>query len=376
MKLPSLGKEAEMSWNFLSNHQWKFSNVRYATVGATMALGGFLLLTGGVISHAKDSPIPEDMVYVPFAATIMGIDKEKLATTPRKGETQTMSQKRSGMPWSRESFHDEGPAHWVAMDAYLIDKYEVSNKKFENFIKATGYAAPAYWDDPRLNKPKQPVVGVNWFDAKAFCEWENKRLPTEAEWERAARGSQGYKYPWGNDLDPSKANYGKRNDATLPVDALPDGVSPFGLHHMAGNVFEWVEDWYDPIFYQKTPHPVNTKGPLKPIWLGGTGTYVDRLTTGEKRVIRGGSWIAAEASVTTTHRFWNNPMNNSYGVGLGFRCAKSAPVTIENEVRALTVSAMKNMGIEKFDDAKKNLDQALKLDPTNQELEQMQKLLH
>ncbi|GJL62966.1 MAG: hypothetical protein NPIRA04_16200 [Nitrospirales bacterium] len=335
-----------------------------------------LLLSSGTGALAEKGQTDRDMVYIPFSAVVMGIDKDESVRGTQKGESQTMYQKRASMPWSRQAFHDEGPAHWVVIDAYKIDKYEVSNKKFENFMKDTGHTSPAYWDDPRLNKPEQPVVGVNWTDANSYCKWEGKRLPTEAEWEHAARGKEGRIYPWGNEFDASKANFGKNHQATLPVNSLPEGASAYGLHHMAGNVFEWVEDWYDPNFYQKTPHPVNTKGPLKPIWLGGTGTYVDRLTTGEKRVIRGGSWIAAKSSITTTHRFWNNPMNNSYGVGLGFRCAKSASQSIVNEVRALTIQAMKNIGIEKNEEAQKNLDEALQLDPTNEELQQMRSLLH
>ena len=286
---------------------------KVATLTATI-----LLLMGGTSPLlAEEARHAEDMSYIPFGVFAMGIEKSSKTMAERSGESSTLYEKRMSLPWSREAFHDEGPVHWVATDAYLIDKYEVSNAKYEKFLKATGHPAPAYWDDPRLNKSEQPVVGVNYLDATTYCKWEGKRLPTEAEWERAARGPQGKKYPWGNELDPSKANYGKNHSATLPVDSMKEGASPYGLHHMAGNVFEWVEDWYDPNFYKKSPHPVNTNGPNKPIWLGGTGTYVDRLTTGSKRVIRGGSWIAAEASITATHRFWNNPMNNSYGVGLG-----------------------------------------------------------
>ena len=107
-------------------------------------------------------------------------------------------------PWSAEALNDEGPAHMVFLDSYLIDKYEVSNKDYGDFIKAK-VIGPAYWDDPRLNKPEQPVVGVNWEDAKTFCEYRGKRLPTEAEWEKAARGPKANLYPWGNDLDPANA---------------------------------------------------------------------------------------------------------------------------------------------------------------------------
>ena len=259
-----------------------------------------------------------------------------------------MYQRRMSMPWSETAFHDEGPSHWVFLDGYFIDKYEVANKDYAEFMKATGHAGPAYWDDPRLNKPNQPVVGVNWFDATAYCEYKGKRLPTEAEWDRAARGPSGFRYPWG---------------------------SPYGLHHMAGNVFEWVQDWYDPNFYQKTPHPANTRGPLKPIWIGGTGTYVDRLTVGAKRVIRGGSWIAAESSITATHRFWNHPSNNSYGVGLGFRCAQTATQEVDETLRFATIDAMKHMGMEKWADADADLRKALSLDPHNVELQQMQAIV-
>ncbi|GJL56821.1 MAG: hypothetical protein NPIRA02_39530 [Nitrospirales bacterium] len=365
-----------MNWRHTVIHAHAAPKITAASMKVALGLPLIFMMCNLNSIQAEETHHPEDMSYVPFGTYAMGIEKKARTMAEHAGESPTLYEKRLSLPWSREAFHDEGPVHWVVTDAYLIDKYEVSNDKFEKFMKATGHPSPAYWDDPRLNKPEQPVVGVNYLDATAYCKWEGKRLPTEAEWERAARGPEGRKYPWGNELDPSKANYGKRHSATLPVDSLPEGASAYGLHHMAGNVFEWVEDWYDPNFYKKTPHPVNTKGPSKPIWLGGTGTYVDRLTTGAKRVIRGGSWIAAEASITTTHRFWNNPMNNSYGVGLGFRCAKSASQTVIDEVRSLTINAMKHMGEEKFDEAKVDIGKALQLDPTNEELTQIRSLLY
>ncbi len=321
-------------------------------------------------AQSKDA-LPKDMAFVAAGPTIIGIDKDPSSSNIVSKKGVTLYQRQMEMPWSKEAFHDEGPAHWVFLDGYFIDKYETSNQQYAEFMKTTGHPGPAYWDDPRLNQPLQPVVGVNWFEAKTYCEYAGKRLPTESEWERAARGPNGLRYPWGNTLDPTKANYGKKMDATLPVDSLPKGASPYGIHHMAGNVFEWVQDWYDPNFYQKTPHPENTQGPLKPIWIGGTGTYVDRLTVGAKRVIRGGSWIAAESSITTSHRFWNHPSNNSYGVGLGFRCAQTAPEAVSNSLRVATIEAMKHMGMEKWKEANEQLNKALRLDPHNVELNQM-----
>ncbi|MEP6935016.1 MAG: SUMF1/EgtB/PvdO family nonheme iron enzyme, partial [Nitrospirota bacterium] len=184
---------------------------------------GVALMTG-VISVATAADMPnsdKDMVLVPKGEFTMGSNE-----------------------------HSDEAKHQVVLDAYLIDKFEASNARYKEFMKASRHPAPAYWDDPRLTKPNQPVVGVSWTDASAFCTWEGKRLPTEAEWERAAKGPQGDNhYPWGHTLDQKKANYGQNIGRTTPVDSYPEGVSGFGVYNMAGNVFEWVEDWYDLKYY-------------------------------------------------------------------------------------------------------------------------------
>jgi formylglycine-generating enzyme required for sulfatase activity len=323
-------------------------------------------------SYAEESLIPSDMVYIGHGPSVMGVDK---AAPADSGKKPTAYDRRMNTPWSADALNDEGPAHMVFLDSYLMDKYEVSNKHYGDFIRAKGHAAPAYWDDPRLNKPEQPVVGVNWEDAKAYCEYRGKRLPTEAEWEKAARGPNANIYPWGNDFDPARANYGKNHDATMPVDSYPEGASYYGVYNMAGNVFEWVSDWYDPRYYGRLETMVNPGGPAKPIWMGGTGTYVDRLTVGEKRVIRGGSWIAPEGTVRATHRFWNHPLNNSYGVGLGFRCAKTAPPEIEQQIRDSYISALVEMGRERFSDAQQAVARGLAIDPKNMELLELSPLI-
>ena len=333
-------------------------------------VSGLVMLA--VRSYADQSSIPKEMVYIGPGPSVMGIDKEEPADG---GKRLTAYEKRMRTPWSADALKDESPAHMVFLDAYLLDKYEVSNKDYGEFIKTTGHPAPAYWDDPRLNKPNQPVVGVNWYDGKAYCESQGKRLPTEAEWEKAARGPKGYLYPWGHEFDPTKVNYGKTHDATMPIDAYPDGVSDYGLYNMAGNVFEWVADWYDPRYYGRLETMVNPAGPAQPVWLGGTGTYVDRLTVGEKRVIRGGSWIAPEGTVRATHRFWNHPLNNSYGVGLGFRCAKTAPSDIEQRVREAYIAALVDMGREQFAEAEHAVLRGLALDRHNGDLLELQALI-
>ncbi len=323
-----------------------------------------------IAAQADELLVPANMAYVGYAPSVMGLDKEEPATPDI---SPTPYHQRNRTPAS--TFHDESPAHMVFLDPYLIDKYEVSNKNYRDFIKSTGYPAPAYWDDPRLNRPDHPVVGVSWYDAKIYCEYQGKRLPTEAEWEKAARGPHGNLYPWGNDFDPAKANFGKNQQATMPVDSYPNGVSYYGLHNMAGNVFEWVSDWYDPNFYGRLEPMVNPTGPAKPAWIGGTGTYVDFLALGEKRVIRGGSWIAPEATLRAIHRFWNHPSNNSYGVGLGFRCAKTAPPEIELQIRQAQTTALVEMGRENVAEARAAVTRGLAIDPKNAELLELRSLI-
>jgi formylglycine-generating enzyme required for sulfatase activity len=205
------------------------------------------------------------------------------------------------------------------------------------------------------------VVGVSWNDATAFCQWESKRLPTEAEWERAAKGPEGDNhYPWGHKLDSTKANYGQNVGRTMPVDSYPDGINGFGVYNMAGNVFEWVSDWYDPKYYKQSV-ALNPQGPEKGYNFANQGPV---------KVLRGGSWLAPETSLHTSHRFWNQPENNSYGVGLGFRCAKSAPAISDQamqEGRDAFIQALVAMGAEKNTDAMASLEKALAADPRNKE---------
>ncbi len=257
--------------------------------------------------------------------------------------------------------HGDETKHQVVLDPYWIDRYEASNARYKQFMKATSHPAPAYWDDPRLNKQNQPVVGVSWTDANAFCKWEGKRLPTEAEWERAAKGPEGDNhYPWGHKLDPKKANYGQNVGRTMPVDSYPEGVSGFGVYNMAGNVFEWVEDWYDPSYYKQSL-ALNPKG---------ADQGYNYANQGPVKVLRGGSWLAPETSLHTSHRFWNQPDNNSYGVGLGFRCAKSAATVSAEAIqsgRDAFIQALVAMGAEKNVEALAAIEKALADDPNNKE---------
>ncbi len=333
---------------------------------AAFALAAFM----GNPNAWAETQVPEDMVLIPGGPFLMGVDKEVNAKTEKMSKI-----KRLKYSVSREAFHDEGPAHNITLDTYYLDKYEVSNQQYGQFIKATGHPAPAYWDDHLRNKPNQPVSGVNWHDANAFCSWANKRLPTEAEWEKAARGPEGYKYPWGNEVNSNNANFGRKQEFTANVDAYPGGKSPYGAYNMAGNVFEWVADWYDPNYYKNRKDMTNPTGPKEGAFLSNTGTYVDRIAVGKKRVIRGGSWYAPAESVTNTHRFWNDPMNNSYGVGLGFRCARSAEGESADQARTFYMEALIHMGAEKYPQAMQSIEKALSQDASNPEYLQLQKMI-
>lgn len=303
----------------------------------SLTIGGTALTSLLFITAPAFSADPENMVLVQRGEFIMGSNDHQ----------------------------DEKP-HNVVLDAYYIDKYEASNKEYKEFMKATGHAAPAYWDDPRLNKPEQPVVGVNWYDASAFCEWKGKRLPTEAEWERAAKGPDGHAhYPWGHQLDPSKANYGQAIGHTTSVDSYPEGVSGYGAYNMAGNVFEWVSDWYDPTYFSVSP-AMNPQGPA---------TGLNFANQGPVKVLKGGSWLAPASSLHTSHRFWNQPENNSYGVGLGFRCAKTASPMGIRTIQYDFMQSLISMGQEKWQEALKSIEQALKGDPHNPEYQQTKTLI-
>ena len=185
---------------------------------------------------------------------------------------------------SEEGDADEKPRHRVYLDAFYIDKYEVTNARFQQFVQATGHRTQAEregsgytgdksglvdganWRAPRgpgssiAGLEQHPVVSVSQEDAKAYCTWAGKRLPTEAEWEKAARGTDGRTYPWGNQFDSTKGNFDGKNKGTVPVGTYEGGKSPYGAYDMAGNVWEWVADWYGENYYKNSPAR-NPQGP-------------------------------------------------------------------------------------------------------------------
>ena len=207
--------------------------------------------------------------------------------------------------------YDEKPAQEIYLDAFYIDKYEVSVKEYNKYRKAASYVKPSVpffsGDHALMDVPSHAVVGVSWHDATNYCTWAGKRLLTEAEWEKAARGTHGLDFPWGNKILSKRANLAGTGDGfayMAPVGSYPMGRSVYGVYDMAGNVSEWVNDFYDQ-FYYKTAPMMNPTGPEK----------------GKNHVFKGGSWDARSVDIRTSKRFAATPGRKDSI--LGFRCGLS-----------------------------------------------------
>jgi formylglycine-generating enzyme required for sulfatase activity len=250
------------------------------------------------------------MMYVPAGEFDMGSDDDDVDYAVR-----LCSESRSDC--EREWFGDEQPAHTVALDGFWIDRTEVTNGQYRQCVDAGTCDPPAasssstrdsYYGDSAYDG--YPVIWVTWHQAAAYCEWAGARLPTEAEWEYAARGSDRRMYPWGNAApDCAKANYlGKDGGCvgdTTAVGSYPAGASWCNTLDMAGNVWEWVADWYEIGYYGRSP----SRNPMGP-------------SSGEYRVLRGGSRYDAAYIVRSAHRYGYLPDNANNDVG--FRCARGS----------------------------------------------------
>lgn len=272
------------------------------------------------------------MVLIPSGEFQMGssadeikqIRKEKKDIRDRLRRERQRRAEEHGLKFSihtsvpATNFDDEIPRHTVYLDAFYIDKHEVTNAQYRKFVEATGHREPKYWNEPKRNQPNQPVIGVSWHDAVAYAIWAGKRLPTEVEWEYAARGGLvGKRYPWGDEaLDETKVQRYGQNVAPVGSYA-PNG---YGLFDMAGSVLEWCLDEYQAGAYQSDFQPKRPKS--NPFVGGDVESVVKNYKSVEtERVWRGGTWDSYFFYLRVTNRNAEEPAAMTFLIG--FRCAKS-----------------------------------------------------
>ena len=225
------------------------------------------------------------MVYVPAGEFTMGTNDAD----------RSEFNQRDNVPLNN---NDARPQHKVTTGAFFLDKTEVTNAQYQKYCEATGVAVPPYWKDGKFPEGQADfaVHHVNWYEASGYAKWAGKRLPTEAEWEKAARGTDGRRFPWGNDWDGGKVT---AEGGPRAVAKHPDGASPYGALDMAGNVMEWTSSWFDG--YPGSP----TKQP-------DFGTTL--------KVVRGGAWIGVDQMGQTWYRQVSRPRARLEMVG--FRCVQ------------------------------------------------------
>lgn len=223
-----------------------------------------------------------------------------------------------------EADDQDEPSHHVKLPAYMIDKYLVTNAQYARFVAATGHRPPLDWKNGKIPQGEvlHPVTMVSWFDARSYAAWAKKRLPTEAEWEKAARGTKGLRWPWGNTMDPKRLNTYYSVGHATDVTAYPNGASPYGVMDMAGNVSQWVQDDYLPYPGSKaSPEVFQGRVAVAATAQDRAMKVVDMVPVNKRyKVLRGGSWKSDPFSTESYHRIsqWPNLASDFFG----FRCAK------------------------------------------------------
>ncbi|NOZ61426.1 MAG: formylglycine-generating enzyme family protein [Calditrichaeota bacterium] len=302
----------------------------------------FFMLVNAALSFAQIEKELQQILY-PEKGDSATAKAESLAVIPVKDTAEMVRVPAGNFLMGSEDFEfDERPAHKVFLDEYWIDKYPVTNARYARFLNAFLEKFPgdsgkigSFFDEEISQVHRQdelfvvdsvfadhPMVGVTWFGANAYAEFYLKRLPTEAEWEKAARGTDGKLYPWGNEIDSSRANFWNSGDpfeeGTTPVGfyngqnyqgfQTKDSQSPYGCYDMVGNVREWVADWYQWDYYAKG-RKINPKGP----------------ESGDKKVARGGGYLFHADELRATLRYSLEP--DRAASFIGFRCVRrTAPV--------------------------------------------------
>ncbi|NIM20296.1 MAG: SUMF1/EgtB/PvdO family nonheme iron enzyme [Candidatus Latescibacteria bacterium] len=241
-------------------------------------------------AEPESIPVISGMVYIPPGEFLMGSTNEDL-----RNQAQI----------------DEFPQRRVWIDGFYIDVHEVTNAQYKVFVDSMKVRPPHHWKNERypVGRDGYPVVGISWHEAAAYARFVGKRLPTEEEWEKAARGMDGRRFPWGDEFDKSKANNGNRPMAIM---RFPDGVSPYGLHDMAGNAAEWVDAWYE-------PYPRSKDDVVDRDFPEYSPSYGDK----KYRIYRGGSWNNFAKFLRCANREKAKP-DERWG-NIGFRCVMDPP---------------------------------------------------
>lgn len=297
------------------------TQVRWLSILLFALLGGFVGFN--IANFSKVIP-PTEISSATGVAPV--IDTPTRVTTMTVPDSSTLPSTNIGSPVESEGMMyipsgeflmgsetgeiNEFPVHKVYLDAYWIDKYEVTNATYKRCVDegkcsppsdGSAYLIQSNYGIPEFND--YPVIYVNWNMAKTYCEWRGDRLPTEAEWEKAARGIDQRTYPWGESIDCARANFGNCLSSPTKVGSYFQGISPYGVHDMSGNAWEWVNDWYDEKYYQYSPSS-NPQGPA----------------FGEHHILRGGAWHLSDYYVRITSR--NSDENAVLSAYFGFRCAR------------------------------------------------------
>ena len=268
-------------------------------------------------NQPADMPVVTDEAIAKTNALLRAAQEEESRTLRERGEQlpDDMALIPAGefLMGTEDGLPDARPLHRVFLSSYLIDRYEATNSRYRQCVDGGSCAPPrdreAFDDPARL---QHPVVNVTWSQARAFCQWSGKRLPTEAEWEKAARGTDGRRYPWGNSETVIEQHQSKGNEAKLTANGLgPVGnpsstASPYGVYDLVGSISEWVKDWYADDFYAVSSSR-DPQGPLR----------------GSFRVLRGAGWNERLPELRVSYRGWDDM--TYWGPTLGFRCAMDVP---------------------------------------------------
>ncbi len=259
------------------------------------------LLAESLVVEQKPTPVAAPRDYSMYK-TIVGDEGREMVQIPEGPFTMG----------SVEGDPDEAPEHQVYVSTFYVDLKEVTQGEYERYMKMTKRGKPfipVFEDDQaKILKSELPAMGISWADALAYCKWAGKRLPTEAEWEKAARGESKRRYPWGDEFGSGHANIDGDEDGfkyLSPPGSFESGRSPYGVYDMTGNVAEWVADTYEEQYYRKTPYR-DPQGPSE----------------GQHKIIRGGSWRETRTSARIAKRFQAKMWRTDTTIGV--RCAKDA----------------------------------------------------